>query len=141
MKLLHEKLQRYYEEMGDLRERSLERLGEYFSEDVRFRDPFRDTYGLPALHELFVRWFKRYPTVSFTNFRGAGDDVHFTLRYEMNMRMRFGPWLVAPTASICTAEGGKVVELEDYYDMEGVFVSPFRRVRAARIGMVKAFFL
>jgi ketosteroid isomerase-like protein len=141
MTSLREGLVLYYEEMGTLRERSLDRLGDFFAEDVDFHDPFRDTHGLPALRRLFERMFKQYTRVRFSDFRGDGDEHRFTLRYAMEMQMMVGPVFVTDMISVFTVRDGKIVDLYDYYDFASSLVSPFPRLRAAYRGAINALFL
>src|SRR5438128_557038 len=106
---LSDSIRRFYESMSTERERSLDRLGEFFAADIRFVDPFRETHGLDAFRELFVRMFRQYPIVAFTGFRCEGDAQSFTLVYDMHLRMRVGPTFSTPMASVFRVRDGKVV--------------------------------
>ena len=75
---------------------------------MRFRDPFRDTLGIEPFRELFVRMFKQYRLVDFTDVVAEGDESAFTLRYNMHLRMAVGPTFVTPMASVFRARDGKV---------------------------------
>lgn len=121
---LPERLQRFYEALSIQRHAGLDRLGELFTDDVVFIDPFRATEGLPALWDLFERWLDKYPTIGFTDFRCDGDATCFTLTYFMHMRMAVGPAFSTPIASLCRARGGRVAELRDYYDLMSGMLSP-----------------
>ena len=55
MEHLPQRLQAFYERFEIDRERALPRLGEFFTDDIHFRDPFRDTRGMADFRELFER--------------------------------------------------------------------------------------
>ncbi|MBX3230640.1 MAG: nuclear transport factor 2 family protein [Labilithrix sp.] len=137
------RLQKYYEGFASERESALHRLGEHFTDDIHFRDPFRETHGMPAFRELFVRMFKQYPTVAFDSFRIDGDDRAFTLTYVMRLGMVVGPEFVTPMASVCRVRAGedRVSDLLDFYDFSSSLVSPFPLVAAAYRKLVNALFL
>ncbi len=118
------RLRTFYEDLAVRREQGLDRLEEVFSPDVAFKDPFRDTRGMPAFRELFERMFRQYREVRFTDFVLAGDDDAFTMTYDMHLRMAVGPSFVTPMCSVVTARHGKVVRLVDYYDFGSGLVSP-----------------
>ncbi|MEZ4410127.1 MAG: nuclear transport factor 2 family protein [Polyangiales bacterium] len=112
-----------------------------FTDDVAFRDPFRDTRGIEDFRALFDRLFRQYPEVGFSGFdlTGGGDD--FTLTYEMSLRMAVGPTFVTPMASVCRARGGRVAEMRDYYDFSSGIASPVGALSRLYRAAVRALFL
>lgn len=135
------RLQQYYESFSSERERALAHLGELFTDDIHFRDPFRETYGLNDFRRLFERMFKQYRTVRFTDFRLDGDERAFTLTYDMHLRMAIGPDFVTPMASVCRVREGKVNDLLDFYDFPSSLASPFPLLGATYRKIVNTFFL
>ncbi len=121
---LPRRLQRFYEELARNREPQLDKLGDLFTEDIEFRDPFRHTRGMAEFRVLFERMFRQYREVGFTGFEIIGDDDGFTMTYDMSLRMAVGPAFVTPMCSVCTVKGGKVSMLVDYYDLTTGLVSP-----------------
>ena len=115
----------FYEDLAASRQRALDRLPDLFTDDIRFRDPFRETSGMPAFHELFASMFRRYKSVRFTGFRSDVGADGFTTTYDMHLRMALGPEFTTPFASVCRVRGDKVSELVDYYDFATGLVSPF----------------
>ena len=109
----------------DQRERALDRLPELFTDDIVFRDPFRETSGMDAFRELFTSMFRRYRSVRFSGFRTAVGGDGFTSTYDMHLRMAIGPEFTTPFATVCRVRGEKVSELVDYYDFATGLVSPF----------------
>ncbi len=141
MSSLPERLQRFYETCTVERERALDLLPTLFAEDVHFRDPFRETIGIDPLRELFVRMFKQYKHVAFTEFRIDGDERAFTMTYLMHLKMAVGPTFSTPMASVVRAKDGKVVDLLDYYDFPSGLVSPLPLLSAAYRKIINTFFL
>jgi ketosteroid isomerase-like protein len=136
-----ERLQWFYEQLASTRERALESLTDVFTDDIVFRDPFRETRGLLAFRELFARMFRQYRAVNFTDLRIAGAGEQFTLTYDMHLRMIVGPVFVTPLASVCRVRDGLVFELHDYYDLASGLLSPVAALRGAYRTAVRALFL
>jgi ketosteroid isomerase-like protein len=136
-----ERLQWFYQQLALTREHALEHLPAIFSDDIEFCDPFRETRGMRAFRELFVRMFRQYPTVDFTDYRTVGAGDRFTLTYDMHLRMAVGPTFVTPLASVCRVRDGLVFELHDYYDLVGGLLSPLRPIQRAYRTTVRALFL
>jgi len=138
---LQHRVQEFYESLSTDRELSLTALDELFGSDVHFRDPFRETRGIGPFRELFVRMFKQYRFVDFTDVVAEGDETAFTLRYNMHLRMAVGPAFVTPMASVFRARDGKVCELYDYYDFPSGLVSPIPMLASAYKKLVNRLFL
>ncbi|MFO0727577.1 MAG: nuclear transport factor 2 family protein [Myxococcota bacterium] len=138
---LASRTRRFYERLSAERDPIIDLLPEIYTEDIHFVDPFRDTVGLPALRELFVRMLKQYPEVRFTNYRALGDDAGFTLIYDMELKMPVGPFFKTEIASVCFTRDGKISELRDYYDFPSSLVSPFGPLRRLYGGIIRALFL
>lgn len=139
--MITDRLQRFYESFATERERALDHLGEVFSDDIHFRDPFRDTHGMAAFRELFERMFRQYRYVSFSGFRCDGDERAFTLTYDMHLKMAVGPTFTTKMASVCRARDGKVFDLVDYYDFSSSLASPMPLLAAAYRKAITTLFL
>jgi len=118
------RLQRFYADLALEREARLDQLGELFTDDVEFIDPFRHTHGLAELRVLFERMFHQYRHIRFDGFVMAGTHEAFTLTYRMGMRMVVGPEFVTQMASVVVARDGRVSKLTDYYDFGSALLSP-----------------
>jgi len=118
------RLQRFYEELAVGREVLLDQLGDLFTDDIEFIDPFRHTRGLAELRVLFERMFHQYRHIRFDTFVMTGTEAAFTLTYRMGMRMLVGPEFVTQMASVVVARDGKVSKLTDYYDLGSALASP-----------------
>ena len=141
MQSLPERLKSFYEACSEQREHALEHLPDLFATDVHFRDPFRETQDIAALHELFVRMFKQYKLVAFSGFRIDGDEEAFTMTYLMHLKMAFGPTFTTPMASVVRSRDGKIIDLLDYYDFPSGLVSPLPAFAAGYRKLITRFFL
>ena len=136
-----DRLQTFYESFRTEREGAIARLEEFFTDDVHFRDPFRNTVGIEPLRALFVRMFKQYRVVDFTDFRCKGNEQAFTLTYDMSLKMVIGPTFVTPVASVCVTRGDKICDLADYFDFSSGLLSPIPIAASLYQKAVNALFL
>lgn len=141
MSTLPLRLQSFMEDLVVKREGALDRLGELFTDDMRFRDPFRETRGLDAFRETFVSMFRRYPTISFSDFECTGDAQAFTLTYVMRLRMAVGPTFAIHMATVCRTRGDRIEDYADYFDLGLGVTSPVPALTAAYRKVVAMIFL
>lgn len=135
-----ERLQWFYEEMGRTREDAMKYVGQVFTQDIVYEDPFRATTGMADFEKLFTSLFKKWPKVWFTDFKCIGDADAFTLTYVMNLKGSIGPAFAQPMASIARANAdGLIYELRDYFDFPTSLVSPSRLFTAMYHGFAKLF--
>jgi steroid Delta-isomerase len=141
MSSLPERLKEFYETFTTEREAALARLPEFFTEDIHFKDPFRESHGMAAFNEVFVRMFRQYRHVSFTNFSIQGDEKAFVKTYDMHLRMIVGPTFTLPMVSVCTVRDGRVSVLRDYYDFPSGLTSPAPLLKALYRKTINTLFL
>lgn len=135
-----ERLQWFYEEMGRAREDAMKYVGQVFSQDIVYRDPFRATSNMADFEKLFTSLFKKWPKVWFTEFESFGDSKAFTLTYVMNLKGAVGPAFAQPMASIARARpDGLIYDLRDYFDFPTSLVSPSRIFTGMYQGFAKLF--
>lgn len=108
----------YFETMTEPAD--LDRLGEYCTADVRFKDPFNDVRGLQAMRRVFDHMFQTTvePRFSVTSIAADGDHAFLHWRFTFKPKGREGdePWLIDGT-SIVTIDGeGRVSSHVDYWD-------------------------
>ena len=53
----------------------LDRLGEFYAEDARFKDPFNDVQGLPAVRAVFEHMFVALEAPRFVVTEGNSLDA------------------------------------------------------------------
>jgi steroid delta-isomerase len=94
----------------------LARLDTVYTADARFRDPFHDVQGLPALRAIFERMFRDLASPRFELLDGvvAGDRGFLTWNFHARLRGRAvrihgGSWLEF-------APEGRVAVHRDYWD-------------------------
>jgi ketosteroid isomerase-like protein len=141
MSSLPERLKEFYETFTTEREAALARLPEFFTEDIHFKDPFRESHGMAAFNELFVRMFRQYRLVRFSNFSLQGDEKAFVLSYDMHLRMVVGPTFVTQMVSVCQVRDGRISELTDYYDFTSTLASPLPFLKALYRKTINTLFL
>lgn len=100
----------------------LDRLAVIYAPQVRFRDPFNDVTGLPAVCAIFADMYRHLAVPRFVVQRAVrqGDDVFLT----WDMHFRFRSWQrgrdqVIHGASHLLLDGpsGLIVDHRDYWDV------------------------
>ena len=118
-------LARYCALFASLSPQDLPRLGEYFAADARFKDPFNDVRGVPAVQAVFAHMFAATDAPRFEILEQAASGSTGFVRW----RFRFAP-RGRPTAAreiegvsrVLFADDGRVVEHVDYWDpVEGLY--------------------
>ncbi len=108
--------QRYRQYLESLTPCTLEELGEYVSDNVRFRDPFNDVVGLSEMEAVFRHMFAEVGSVCFevTHLAENGDFCLMTWRFSASLRGR--PWTFDGMSHVTFGADGKVIEHVDYWD-------------------------
>lgn len=105
--------QSYAKFFTELSPASLEQFEDYFAENVHFRDPFNDVYGIKATRKVFAHMYEQCPQARFT--------VH---EIAVNATSAYLYWIFVCRDDL-TLEGlslvrfdaqGRVVEHLDYWD-------------------------
>ncbi len=99
-------------------------LGEFFTADAHFVDPFNDVRGLDQIRTLFARMFERCTDIRFEvheAFR-AGDValLHWTMRFRPAPTRAGGTpgaeWTLHGMSRVVFAADGRVAEHVDHWD-------------------------
>ena len=97
----------------------LERLGAYYTEDARFKDPFNEVQGLPAIRAVFAHMFVALEAPRFvvTEAIVQGDQCFLVWDFLFRFR-RFSrePQTVRGGSHLKFAPDGRVVLHRDYWD-------------------------
>ena len=98
---------------------NLHRLGELYSEDIRFRDPLHEIHGLPALQQYFAELYANVGQLHF-DFHGHDQicDGEGYLRWTMSFRhprLRGGA-LIRVDGCSHLLWWDKVYQHRDYFD-------------------------
>ena len=97
----------------------LERLGAYYTEDARFKDPFNEVQGLPAIRAVFAHMFVALEAPRFVVTEAIVQDDQCFLVWDFLFRFRrFSrePQTVRGGSHLKFAPDGRVVLHRDYWD-------------------------
>ena len=103
-----------------LTRQSVEELPRYYAGDCRFRDPFNDVRGIPALAAIFTHMFDTLDTPRFVVRDRVADGARVLLTWDFEFHFR--SWRPQVTqrihgASLITFnDAGLVAEHRDYWD-------------------------
>ena len=118
-------LARYCDLFASLSPQDLPRLGEYFAADARFKDPFNDVRGVPAVQAVFAHMFATTDRPRFEILEQAASGATGFVRW----RFRFAPRgrgqaerEIEGVSRVVFAPDGRVLEHVDYWDpVEGLY--------------------
>jgi steroid delta-isomerase len=113
------RLDRYAAFYAGLEPAQLDRLGEHFAPDARFKDPFNDVRGVERIRDVFVHM---YAALEKPRFRvhhlalaGRTGYVHWTFEFAGEGWVRhLSP--IDGLSRVTFDEAGRVVEHVDYWD-------------------------
>ncbi len=97
----------------------LARLAEFYCADARFKDPFNDVTGVPAIQRIFEHMFRALDEPRFVvrDIVAEGDQCFLT--WDMHFRMkRFSrePQVIHGGSHLRFAADGRVALHRDYWD-------------------------
>ena len=97
----------------------LVRLHEFYADDARFKDPFNDVRGVPAIRRIFEHMFASLdaPRFEVLDIVAEGDQCFLT--WDMHFRMkRFSrePQRIHGGSHLRFGADGRVVLHRDYWD-------------------------
>jgi len=113
--LIRETLERYRAFFDALSTADLDRLGDIYSDDIHFRDPFSDVHGLRNLRIVFAKMFADVPDSKFkvVDLAVSGEGGYLKWIYSGTFR---GERLEIVGLTEVGVKGGKVCRHIDYYD-------------------------
>ena len=111
------RLARFYETLTPA---SLASLGEFYAADARFKDPFNDVHGVPAIAQIFAHMFAALEQPRFVVTEQLAQHEQALLCWDFHFRMR--RW--RPRADHCIHGAtlvrfdtqGRVIDHRDYWD-------------------------
>jgi steroid Delta-isomerase len=102
-----------------LREADLPRLAEIYSADARFKDPFNEVQGVPAIQAIFVHMFQTLDAPRFVihDVIVQGDQCFMAWDFVFCMR-RFNPaeQTIRGSSHLKLAPDGRISQHRDYWD-------------------------
>lgn len=113
-------IQRYADFFASMTEKDVARLGDIMTEDVHFRDPFNDIYGLSGVQKTFNDMYHALidPLFSITNVTSGNQNIDY-MNWELNVRPRRAPkkfWIIQGVSGVRFSPGKKAFEHIDYWD-------------------------
>ncbi len=97
----------------------LARLHEFYADDARFKDPFNDVRGVPAIRHIFEHMFASLDEPRFEVLDIVADGDQCFLTWDMHFRMqRFSgePQRIHGGSHLRFGPDGRVVLHRDYWD-------------------------
>jgi steroid delta-isomerase len=110
----------YYETMSP---QGVDRIGDFYAPDARFKDPFNDVRGVPAIRQVFHHMFRQVGQPRFIvteRIAGEGGDAGAVLLWQFHFHARFGlrqrPQIIHGASHLRFDGAGLVVLHRDYWD-------------------------
>lgn len=101
----------------------LDRLGEFYAADARFKDPFNDVRGLDAVRGVFAHMFRALESPRFAVRDRVEQGDRAFLTWDFSFRLRGAPAThVVHGGSLITFDAhGRIAEHVDYWDSADLF--------------------
>jgi steroid delta-isomerase len=99
--------------------RDLDRLGDYYTDDAAFKDPFNDVRGLEAIRAVYAHMFEALDAPRFVVTRVIEQEGHCVLLWDFHFRYRSrmgGAQCVRGASHLQLAAGGRIAMHRDYWD-------------------------
>jgi ketosteroid isomerase-like protein len=109
------RLVRFFESFGPS---DLGRLGEYYTEDAYFKDPFNEVRGLAEVKRVYAHMFEALDAPRFVVTSRVGGDAECFLVWDFHFRFKgqAAPQVVRGTSHLKFAADGRVHWHRDYWD-------------------------
>ena len=114
------RVQRIVEAFERLRPEDVERLGEIYTADARFKDPFNEVQGVPAIRQVFGHMFValREPRFVIRDAVCEGDQCFLSWDFLFRMRrFRSDEQCIRGGSHLRLTADGRISEHRDYWDV------------------------
>ncbi|WP_305072776.1 nuclear transport factor 2 family protein [Propionivibrio sp.] len=95
---------------------SLERLGDFYAPDARFKDPFNDVQGVAAIRRIFEHMYRQVDAPRFVVSDRLAEGDRAMLVWNFHFVRRGQPQVIRGATHLCFANDGKVLIHRDYWD-------------------------
>jgi len=95
---------------------SLTRIGEFYRQDARFRDPFNAVQGLAAIEAIFAHMFVATQAPRFVITDALGEGARAYARWDFHFALRGRPYVIHGATRFAFDAQGRVSEHRDYWD-------------------------
>jgi ketosteroid isomerase-like protein len=112
-------VQRIIEAFEGLQNADVERLGELYSADARFKDPFNEVQGVAAIQQVFRHMFValREPRFVICDVVCDGDQCFLSWDFQFRMRrFRSDEQCIRGGSHLRLLPDGRISEHRDYWD-------------------------
>jgi hypothetical protein len=113
------RVQRIIEAFEQLRDSDVERLGEIYRADARFKDPFNEVQGVPAIQHVFRHMFVALDGPRFVIRDAVCDGDQCFLSWDFRFRMRRfrrDEQCIRGGTHLRLAADGRICDHRDYWD-------------------------
>ena len=95
---------------------SLKNISTFYSEDARFKDPFNEVLGIPAIQAIFEHMFTttQYPKFIFDEVIEQGSKAFLT--WEFHFGLSGKSYIVKGGSMLSFNENGLITDHRDYWD-------------------------
>jgi steroid Delta-isomerase len=111
------RLVRFYEQLAPA---DLSQLDRFYAPDARFKDPFNEVQGLPAIARVFEHMFATLDAPRFVVTTSVARDAQAFLTWEFHFRFRRWdtrtPQCIRGASHVRFDTDGRVVLHRDYWD-------------------------
>lgn len=110
------RLRTYFE---TLTPEAVDRLGEFYAPDARFKDPFNDVVGVAAIRAIFAAMYRRVerPRFVITRTLSEGDEAFFAWEFHFCFRGESArERTIRGATHIQLTADGRVALHRDYWD-------------------------
>jgi ketosteroid isomerase-like protein len=107
------RVRRYFEH---LERADLERLGEIYTDDAWFKDPFNEVQGLPAIRRIFDHMFDTLDAPRFVIHEAVAEGATGFLTWDFVFRRAGGELVVRGASHLRLAADGRIEMHRDYWD-------------------------
>lgn len=123
------KLQRLVDYFNTLSPESVKLIGNFYTEDAYFRDPFNEIHSAKKLEHIFTEMFERLIEPRFTIIETIAEEHGALLIWNFDFRMKSLKPQVARrihgTSHVRFAADGRVSYHRDYWDAAGELYEHF----------------
>ncbi len=99
---------------------SVDRIGDYYAADARFKDPFNDVRGVPAIRQVFHHMYRQVgkPRFIVTERIAGGETAMLVWQFQFNARfgLREEAQVIHGASHLRFDAAGLVTLHRDYWD-------------------------
>jgi steroid Delta-isomerase len=113
------RVKRIVEAFERLQPADVDRLGELYCADARFKDPFNEVQGVPAIQRVFRHMFVALDAPRFVIRDALCDGDQCFLSWDFRFRMRRfhrDEQCIRGATQLLLAADGRIAEHRDYWD-------------------------